>query len=80
MGEFEPLTRRVTQLRLQIQKLECEREVLHADLMSFEEEIYGAVLQPERSGTEIQRKPSPGSRNHPTDPQLESRSPGVEHR
>jgi chromosome segregation ATPase len=82
VGEFEPLARRVKQLRLQIQKLECEREVLYADLMSFEEEMSDAVLQPEQSRTEIQREPSPAeqaSRNHPTDSQPESLSPGVPH-
>lgn len=81
VSEFEPLTRRVKQLRLQIRKLECEREVLHADLVSFEEEISSAVLQPEQSRTEIQREPSPavrGSRNPATDSQPESLSPGVE--
>jgi len=83
VGEFEPLARRVKQLRLQIQKLECEREVLHAELMSFEEEISDSVPQPEQSRTEIQREPSPAvreSRNHPTDSQPESLAPGVENR
>jgi hypothetical protein len=59
VAELEPLARRVKQLRLQMRKLECEREVLGFDLVSFEAEIPGAVLQPEQSSKEATREQSP---------------------
>lgn len=73
VAELKPLARRVKQLRLQIQKLECEREVLGSDLISFEEEIIpGTVFQPEQSPTDAPREPSLGSRRHPADSPSES--------
>jgi len=52
VAELQPLARRVKQLRLQMKKLECEREVLDSDLISFEAEIRGALLQPVRPSNE----------------------------
>jgi len=73
VAELKPLARRVKQLRLQIQKLECEREVLGSDLISFEGEIIpGAVFQPEQSPMDAPSEPSLSSRRHPADSPSES--------
>lgn len=50
--ELEPVARRVKQLRLQILRLECEHEVLHSDLVAFEQEIAAnySGQETERSG------------------------------
>lgn len=81
VAELQPLARRVKQLRLQIKKLECERDVLASDLILFEAEIPGAMLQPERSLSRVAREQCaalPGSCKHAAGCSTETLSYGVD--
>lgn len=57
-NDLEPLARRVKQLRLQITRLECEHQVLRADLVAFEEDMTS------RSDAQLNMKPKVDETGH----------------